>query len=313
MATASAAGKTILLGEHAVVYNRPAIAVPICEVRATATVKATAWDSGIVIEAEDIGETYSLEEPGSSDTGRALTTTVRNTLHYLGIDACDATLRIVVRSQIPIARGMGSGAAVSTAIVRALYGHFGRYPDAGQVSDLVYQTEVIFHGTPSGIDNTVVAYEKPVYFCRERGAEPFWVGRPFSLLIADTGIPSRTRDAVQQVREGWSADTARYDTLFDQIGSLVDRAREAIQQGRIGALGQLMDENQQLLRELGVSSPELGWLVRVARDAGAKGAKLSGGGMGGCLIALVDEQSRDKVSAALLMKGATQVIPSVVG
>ncbi|MCD6519990.1 MAG: mevalonate kinase, partial [Anaerolineae bacterium] len=216
--------------------------------------------------------------------------------------------QVVLHSQIPIARGMGSGAAVAAAIVRALALYFEQPLPSRTVSELVYQTEIIFHGTPSGIDNTVVAFEKPVYFIKGEKAEIFWVGSPLYLLIADTGIPSQTRDMVAQIRRKWRAHPQRYQALFDEIASLVQEGREAIVKGDVTRLGELMNQNHALLQDMGVSCPELDQLVQAAREAGALGAKLSGGGGGGCMIALVNSQLRDQVSTALLLANAQQVL-----
>jgi mevalonate kinase len=310
--TASAPGKTILFGEHAVVYGRPAIAVPVSDLRATAQVEDGPAGGGVLLVAEDLGETYRLDETYDSDTARALQVTVRNTLQFLDISSEEQSLVVRVSSQIPIARGLGSGAAIATALVRALARHYGRFITASAISDLTYQTEIVFHGTPSGIDNTVVAFEKPVYFVKGERMDIFWVGRPFTLLVADTGVPSRTRDTVADVRQQWQADRLRYEALFDGVGQIVDAARQAIAVGDVDALGALMDENQAILRELGVSSPELDRLIEVAREAGAKGAKLSGGGRGGCLIALANGENDSKIATALLLAGAAQVISTVV-
>lgn len=312
MTIASAAGKVILLGEHAVVYGRPAIAVPISDVRATVEVTELRSGEGISIVAEDLEETYRLDREYDAEAAYPLQTTVRNTLEHLGIDIADQALRIVVRSDIPIARGMGSGTAVATALVRALAGHFQRHLTSRAISDLVYETEVIFHGAPSGVDNTVVAFEKPVYFLKGERTDVFWVGQPFALVIADTGVPSRTRDAVQEVARKWSADRRRYDDLFDQIGAAVTEAKRAIAEGELRRLGQLMNRNQDLLHELGVSSPELDRLVGAARGSGAMGAKLSGGGMGGCMIALVDDATTEDVISSLLLDDAHQVVRTTV-
>jgi len=309
---ASAAGKVILLGEHAVVYGRPAIAVPVNDVRATAEIVPLAAGEGVLIVAEDLGLTCRLDQVYEVDAARALQTTVRNTLECLGVQVEGQALRIVARSQIPIARGMGSGTAVATALVRALAKHYGRHLTTRAVSDLVFKTEVILHGTPSGIDNTVVAFEKPVYFEKGRRADVFWIGRSFDLVIADTGVPSKTRDAVEDVRRAWLSDRSGYETLFDRIGAIVQEGRQALIAGQIEELGHLMDRNQLLLQELGVSSLELDDLIAAARSAGAKGAKLSGGGRGGCMIALVDDHTRDRVIPALLLAGASSIMATTV-
>lgn len=308
MTTASAAGKIILLGEHAVVYGRPAIAAPVSDVRAAVEIKTLPIGEGIIIEACDLDRSFRLDESYETDDALPLQTTVRNTLQALAIPAETQNLRLIVRSAVPIARGMGSGTAVATAIVRALAQHLGQHLTARAVSDLVYQTELILHGTPSGIDNTVVAFEQPVYFVKGQQADIFWVGRPITFLIADTGIPSKTRDTVHDVRQRWLADRAEYEAIFDRIGAVVNDAKEALAAGDALMLGRCMDENHRLLCEIGVSCAELDRLVESAKSAGASGAKLSGGGRGGCMIALVDEASRDRVAAALMFAGAHNVM-----
>jgi mevalonate kinase len=208
---------------------------------------------------------------------------------------------------------LGSGAAVATAIVRALGAHLGRSFDAATVSALVYRTEEIFHGTPSGIDNTVVAYEQPVYFCRGEPIQVLEVERLFWLVIADTGAPSLTKATVADVRAAWQREPARQEGVFDQIGAVVDAARRAIVDGDVGALGPLMNGNQRLLRLLGVSSTAIEGLVEAALSAGAGGAKLSGGGRGGNVIAAVRAVDIEPVREALLVAGAKRVIATCVG
>jgi mevalonate kinase len=203
---------------------------------------------------------------------------------------------------------MGSGAAVCTAIVRALVAHYAWWLPSQAISDLVFQTEVILHGTPSGVDNTVVALEKPVYFVKDATRELFWLGKPFLLAIADTGIESSTRAVVEDLQSRHQADPDRYDELFDGVGRIAKRARRAMERGQEQVLGKLMDENHHLLQRMGVSCQELDRLVAAAREGGALGAKLSGAGWGGNIIALVTEQTRGRVDLMLRLAGATRVI-----
>ncbi len=176
-----------------------------------------------------------------------------------------------------------------------------------------YQTEVIHHGTPSGIDNTVIAFERPVFFTRGKPIETLHVRRPFWLVIGDTGIGSPTREVVGDVRRAWQAEPEKYEALFDRIGAVAVRARKAIEKGRSSTLGRLMGENQKLLQAIGVSSPELEKLIHAARAAGAMGAKLCGAGRGGNMIALVAPQRAQAVAAAVHQAGAVHVIVTEVG
>ncbi len=309
MALSNAPGKIILFGEHAVVYGRPAIAVPVNEVQAQARVEPGPVGQGTVIVASDLDRRILLREAADDD---ALARVVRLTLEVVK-SGHDPDVTIAISSTIPIARGMGSGAAVSTAIVRALARHFDYWLPSRVISDLVYQTEVLYHGTPSGIDNTVVAFEKPIYFVKDEGWEVFWVGTPFLLAIADTGIESSTREVVGDLGRRYQANPGRYGRCFDRIGEIANAGRAAIEHGRRQVLGQLMDENHVRLQELGVSCPELDRLVVAAREGGALGAKLSGAGWGGNMIALVTEVTRGRVDLMLRLAGATRVIVTEVG
>lgn len=305
-AIASAPGKVILFGEHAVVYGRPAIAVPVTQVQATAAIAPAPPGSGLSIVASDLKRSIALS---SASEDEPLAAAARFTLEHLAVPIPDAA--ITIRSTIPIASGLGSGAAVSTALVRALASFSGSTLSADEINTLVFEVEKIHHGTPSGIDNTVIAYEQPVYFVRKQQSSEkvrLNIGAPFTLLIADTGKSSPTKRVVGRVRRAWQRQKARYEVLFDQMGDIVDEARRAMEAGDTGALGSLMDENHDLLIELGVSSPKLDELVDAAHFAGALGAKLSGAGQGGNMIALVEEEFADEVMEELKEAGATRVI-----
>lgn len=309
---AAAPGKVILFGEHAVVYGRPAIAIPVTQVRATAMV-TEGEQPGILLQAPDLGRDYRLEE---ADEGDPFARAVQVFISAAGLPHLP-DLTVSVRSTIPIASGLGSGAAMAAAVIRALALHFGDADLAQdeQVSNLTYQVEKLLHGTPSGIDNTVVAYERPVYFMRQQPhnlIETLAVGRPLRLLIADTGQPSPTKIAVGDVRRQWQADPSRFERLFDSCGRVAESAREAIETGQVEQLGRLMTENQHHLRDMTVSSPALETLIAAAEESGALGAKLSGGGRGGNMIALVTEAQEPAVQAALLAAGARAVIGTVL-
>jgi mevalonate kinase len=220
--------------------------------------------------------------------------------------------QIDLHSAIPIASGLGSGAALSTALVRALFAQAGQSVEPATLSRIVYESERIYHGTPSGIDNTVIAYGTPIWFVRGREAEVFSPPIPFTLAIADSGIRSPTKETVGDVRRAWEAQPVRYEALFDAIASLVHASRRAIAAGDLILLGQLMNENQEVLGHLGVNSTRLDRLVAAARNAGALGAKLSGGGRGGNVIALVEAGRQQLVEQALLAAGAVRVIVTTI-
>ncbi len=300
--TAFAPGKIILFGEHAVVYGRPAIAVPVLQVHAEATIEPVSTGA-VLVDAPDVGMHYDLSHATSDDPIAAI---IRLTCEQM--DVPPRRFHLHVHSTIPVARGLGSGAAVSIAVARALAGFFQRKLNTDELSALAFQVEKLHHGTPSGIDNTVIAFEQPVFFVRGEPIESFRVARPFVVAIADTGVPAPTKVAVGDVRRAWGADRAHYDALFDKVGAIARSARTAIETGQIDAIGSLMNENQALLREIGVSSAQVDTLVEVALRAGARGAKVSGGGRGGNIIALVDDATRNQVGEALHDAGAINVI-----
>jgi len=308
MTLASASGKVILFGEHSVVYGHPAVAVPVSETQAQVQIEPGVPGQGMVVVAPDLNRRIVVRTAPEHDP---LAHIVRQTRVAIGQEV-DPDLTITITSTVPIARGMGSGAAVSTAVVRGLSKHFAHWFSSQATSDLVYETEKIYHGTPSGIDNTVIAFEKPVYFVKDKVREVFWVGHPFLLAIADTGIESSTRKVVGDLRQRYEADPDSYNPLFLRVGEIAIEARSAIEQGKSEILGQLMNENHMLLQEMGVSCPELDRLAIAAREGGALGAKLSGAGWGGNLIALITESTRGRTDIMLRLAGATNIIVTEV-
>lgn len=310
--TATAPGKVILFGEHAVVYARPAIAVPVANVKATATLTEAPAGTGCTIAAPDIGANIRL----SSHQQDPLALAVRLAIEETGIEA-EPDWQLTVRSDIPIAGGMGSGAAVSAVLAKAVFAHSRSSAQhrhtAETVNRIVYEVEKLHHAHPSGIDNTVVVYAQPVWFVRGQPPQRFDISRPFHLVIADTGIASSTAAVVSDVRRAWERDGLVYEDIFDGIGEIVADARQAIVSGDVAALGPLMRENQHLLRQLDVSSEELERLIAIAENAGASGAKLSGAGRGGNLICVVEPDSVDEVRKALQAAGAAGTVVTQVG
>ena len=322
--TASAPGKIILFGEHAVVYGQPAIAVPVSQVRARAVVIANITRalaggerpsspqpglSAVIVDAPEVSLHSSLADlPAGHPLARAIVS-VFETLKVSQPPSC--TVRI--RSTIPLAAGMGSGAAVSVAVIRALSAFLGHPLPLEQVSALAFEVEKIHHGTPSGIDNSVVTFAKPVYYLRGQPIQILKLPAAFHIVIGNTGVSSPTAAVVGDVRRGWQTDPPAYESLFSAIGDIARQARKLIESGSPHSLGPLMDQNHALLSQLGVSSPQLDALVKAARQSGALGAKLSGGGRGGAMIALVDEKMAAPVAQALLEQGAVTVIRTTVG
>jgi mevalonate kinase len=303
MTTSSAPGKIILFGEHAVVYGRPALAVPVTQVRADVDVSDSSR-LGIWIEAPNINLHAELNTLPSD---HPIASVIHNFL-FLARLAKSPNLEIKISSTIPVASGLGSGAAVTVALTRALASHLNHSMTDDEVNAFTYEIEKLHHSTPSGIDNTVVTFARPVYFVKGKPIETFKVGQPFTIVIADTGISASTKESVGDVRKLWEADQKHWENVFDEVGEISFIARRVIEEGWIKMLGELMDENHKLLQHMTVSSPELDRLVEAARNAGALGAKLSGGGRGGNMIALVEPERAETVSLSLNEAGAKNTI-----
>jgi mevalonate kinase len=303
MTKSSAPGKIILFGEHAVVYGRPALAVPVTQVHADVDVSDSSR-LGIWIDAPDVDLQAELNTLPSD---HPIASVIHNFL-FLARVSPFPNLEIKIASIIPVASGLGSGAAVTVALTRALAAHLNHSMTEEEINAFAYEIEKLYHGTPSGIDNTVVTYARPVYFVKGQPMEIFKVGQPFTIVIADTGISAPTKESVGDVRRLWLNDKSRWETVFDKIGEVSFTARRAIEAGKPELLGELMNENHALLQKLTVSSPELDQLVEAARNAGALGAKLSGGGRGGNMIALVQPETAESVLSSLKEAGAKNTI-----
>jgi mevalonate kinase len=280
-----AAGKVILLGEHAVVYGRPALAAGL--------------DLGLEVE---VGVGRAPEE---ARLARLLAEAAG------ALDVPAAGLRVEIRSDLPPGAGLGSSAALCVAVLRALAAAAGRVVSLPDLMALGRRLEAIFHGHPSGIDPAAAALGRTCFrFVRGEPptVAPLAVARPLPLVIA-LGAQRSTGAAVQGLRARWEAEPARHERLFDEVAEVVDAGARAAERGDLPALGQAFDRNQELLATLGVSAPATEALAAAARRAGALGAKLTGGGAGGAVIALAPDAAR--VAAALDEQGVATIIAHV--
>jgi len=311
----SACGKVILLGEHAVVYGRPALALPI-PLAVEAIVRKGGSGVNLVIPR------WGMEQKVRSSTAQGVSGMLHNLLVTLGL--AEEAMTIEVIPHVPRAMGLGGSSALAVAIIRALDHAFRLGLDDATVNAHAYECEKVAHGTPSGIDNTIATYGTPLLFQRSGGAPPapgrgageplieqLQIGKPVPLVIGITGRESLTANTVARVQQIRDAHPARYDAIFDQIAALTRSGVTALREGNLEELGELMNLCQGYLNALQVSTPELEELIHIARAHGALGAKLTGGGGGGSMIALCPGR-QDEVAAAIEQAGY-RALPITVG
>lgn len=298
-AVGKAHGKVILIGEHAVVYQMPAIALPFLAADVTVTIKPKTGDSFV----DSAYFTGRIQEAPA---------TLYNFVETLNAvcDSFDETskgLYIKVDSQIPAERGMGSSAAIACALVRALFSYFDREINDELLYKFISISETIAHGNPSGIDTNIVSVDTPLYYIKGTEPKSLSLNLPGFLITADTGLKGQTKEAVNDVGELFKKSRTKTEGLIHSFGQLTNKAKSAIENHDIQTLGDILTKAHGHLTQLTVSNRELDTLVQTALSTGALGAKLTGGGRGGCMIALAKNVDHAKeISRELLEAGAKE-------
>ncbi|MFF3646994.1 mevalonate kinase [Streptomyces sp. NPDC002564] len=295
--------KTILVGEHAVVYGAPALALPVPQLAVTAS---AGWSAKALGEEGEVTLTMtgSPSRPvatQASDGLRLLTREFRTT-HDI---AEDLHLDVVLDCAIPPGRGLGSSAACARAVVLALADLFDREIGEQAVFDLVQSAENVAHGRASGVDATAVGAPGPLLFQQGR-AQELPIGCEGLFIIADSGEVGRTKDAVALLRDRFGQQAGAREDFLARAGELTGAARRALAATRPEDLGPHLSAYHQLLRTAGLSTARIDTLVRAALDAGSLGAKITGGGLGGCMIALTRSDQAGAVTRRLHEAGAVQ-------
>lgn len=291
-------GKIILLGEHSVVYGHHAIAAPLSLVikaevtgfAPTSELQISGWDSD-----------PAAHNPAGAQLAERVAALIAE---RLGV--ADTPVHVDVVPELPRASGLGASAALAVAVIRAIGHRFGLTVSDDQVSQLAFECEQLVHGTPSGIDNTVATFGKMILFRKtDAGNEiqNIHAPTPIPVVVGLTGVRSLTADTVSRVNAGWKKNPQHYEAIFSEIDDLVMTGMAAISSGNLPGLGEVMNLNHGLLNALQVSSPELEAAVDLARRSGALGAKLTGGGGGGAMIAIAEPDRIHSVASTLDVAG----------
>ena len=318
-AEATAPGKVILFGEHSVVYGGPAVVIAID--RRARVVAARRDDDKVFIDADNLGFSGYFEGDmyhavrGKVWRGRnlaALNVTARKTMEHLGVES---GLNLKVRSMIPIAVGLGSSAAISVATVGAVDRLFDGDLDKETISRLAYEGETIIHGKPSGVDNNVSTFGGVMIYERDQGFRTYDFEGKLPFIIGNTRRKRSTRKMVEYVAALRDRNPEAMSKVIDTMAFVAREGLDAFLEVDLNRLGDLMNINHGLLSGIGVSTMKLETLVHTARKNGALGAKLTGAGGGGCIIAVAPSERLPDVERAIRRRKSDsyKVNPTVTG
>ena len=289
--------KAILLGEHSVVYGHPAVAMPLHDLQMRATATPTAGP--LMLHSLEYSGPMGDSGPGFACIARAF----EAAREFSG--RMDQSFEVTTRSDFPHERGLGSSAAAAGAVIRAVLDACGRAASTDELFALTQMAEQVAHGRPSGLDAAATCSPCPIRFQGGRMQPLTQRIQDARLVIADSGVHGSTREAVGGLRERYEEDPDGVGPLIAALGRLTQVGIAALDDGDAQALGSAMNHAHEVLAQLELSLPVLDRLTDAARGAGALGAKLTGGGLGGCVIALADgEEAAGRIRGALESAGA---------
>ncbi|MCW4010587.1 MAG: mevalonate kinase [Candidatus Bathyarchaeota archaeon] len=309
MGKGSGYGKVILFGEHFVVHGVPGV-VSATDAKTDAEVKKTV--QGITINDERKGSKGYAEEKRLQQIE-----SIQRMLKAMDMPA-DTAMSIWIGGNLPGFSGLGASAASSVAIARAITEEFSLDLPDEKINAVAYEAEKAYAGNPSGIDNTAATYGGLMWFRKNLQGGPDFVERlgiiePVEIVIGSTGKVANTKAMVEGVAERKKQNPQKYNPLFERVGEIAVEGRKALEAGDLKKVGELMNENHTILQGIEVSSKELDLLVDIARKEGALGAKLTGGGGGGCMVALTPGVELQEKVASAMEKEGFQVLRTKVG
>jgi mevalonate kinase len=310
MGRGSGFGKTILFNEHFVVHGVPGI--------------VSAIHSAADAEVKQDGKGITVEDRRKSVKGYAekkkvqQIESIERMVEALKLDPKNISFKIWLGGNLPGFSGIGASAASSVAIARAIADEFELDLPDEKINDVAYEAEKAYAGTPSGIDNTAATFGGLIWFKRNLTGGPNTIERlnikePVEIVIGNTGIVANTKAMIAGVAKRKNKYPKKYDALFKQAENLAFTARKELEEFNLKEVGKLMNENHRLLQEIEVSSKELDYLVNLAWQQGAFGAKLTGGGGGGCMVALTPGEDLQEAVASAMEQQGFEVLRTKIG
>ena len=310
MGRGSGFGKVILFGEHFVVHGVPGI---VSAIDSTADAEVKRIGEGITVKDERKGaKGYTKKKRAQQKES------IERMLKTMGVGPEKASLEIWLGGNLPSFSGIGASAASSVAIARAIAEEFEIVLSDEEINEIAYEAEKAYAGTPSGIDNTAATYGGLIWFKRNLSGGPnaiekLSIREPVEIIIGNTGIVADTKEMVAGVAARKKRNPEKHNPLFKQAEELAFTARKALEEFDLRKVGKLMNENHRLLQEIEVSCKELDYLVNLTREQGAFGAKLTGGGGGGCMAALTPRKELQEVVATAMEKEGFRVLRTKIG
>lgn len=316
LSRASAPAKIILLGEHFVVYNRPAIVMAI-ERRAYVIAKPGA-DNRIIVKSREMGASGAFTPSGEyqpiegglefEPKFKPIHIVAKRILSLSGEETLG--LEIEVNSSIPVAAGLGSSAAVAVASASAISSLLEMHLSKDEIFRLAFEAERFVHANPSGVDPAISTYGGILLYRRGEGIRRLDAEAEIPIIVGNTGVKRVTGEMVSRVGDLWRRYPTIVERIMDAGENIVNLGVEALKSGDMRTLGELMNMNHALLCALGVSNDVIERLISAARRAGALGAKLTGAGGGGCIIALPEKGNIQRIAEAIKGAGGEAFVTS---
>lgn len=291
-------GKTIIMGEHAVVYGYPAFAIPLLSTPVIVKIKQS-HDNNLISKYY-AGKIDQI--PDSLSGVKFLINLLDQELNHDHVK-----YSISIDSGLPIERGMGSSAAIACAITRAFFDCFDKELDHQTLLDYVNKSETVTHGKASGLDALTVSSEDPIKFGKGVAPERFHFNSDGFIVIADSGVKGKTKETVADVRQMYDQDQVKIGAYLEQLGDYATKASEYLTKGNLKQLGLVFTLANEILTKLNLSISKTDQLIEAANNSGALGSKITGGGRGGCIICLARNlNNAQMIQKALIKAGAEQ-------